>query len=49
MSWLNGIMSLVAKTKTLQYWQKDFSPFTSFTPSHARQTFVFSPGFATLI
>ena len=43
------MISLVAITKALQYWQKDFSPFTSFTPSHARQTFVFSPGFTTLI
>ena len=37
------MMCRVAMTKTLKYWQKDLSPFTSFTLSHARQKFVISP------
>ncbi|KAH9205341.1 hypothetical protein DL95DRAFT_397709 [Leptodontidium sp. 2 PMI_412] len=43
------MMHLVAMTKTLKYWQKDLYPFTSFTPSYARQRFVISPAFATFI
>lgn len=48
-SWSHCWMSLVAITRTRQCWQNDFSPLTSFTPSHARQIFVISPDFATFI
>src|SRR4051812_5944672 len=48
-SWSKGMICLVARTKAPQYWQAAFFPFTSLTPSHARQTFVFSPALATFI
>src|SRR5437868_1469401 len=35
--------------KGLQYHDEDFSPFTSLTATHSRQTFLYLPGFATLI
>jgi hypothetical protein len=37
----NGIISLVANTRILKYSQ-NLRPSTSFTPSHAKQTFVSS-------
>ena len=36
-------------TKTLKYYQKGLSPFTSFTPSYVRQTFDTLLAFATFI
>jgi hypothetical protein len=47
--WSKGMICLVAITKILQYLQKVFSPLTSLTPSHTRQTFVCSPALATFI
>jgi hypothetical protein len=44
----NGIISLVANTRILKYSQ-NLCPSISFTPSHAKQTFVSSLASATLI